>query len=121
MGCGQQGRDEMMLLKTTVCLLISALSVTAAEKTITGTISDDMCGADHNGMPHTGKLDPHQCALDCAKAASKWVLVSGATIYAIANQTLPQLPVHAGHNVKITGDLSSDGKTITVAKVEMVH
>ena len=108
-------------MKIAVCLLISALSLAGAEKTLTGTISDDMCGVDHNGMPHTGKLDPHQCALDCAKAGSKWVFVSGASIYAIANQTLPALPAHAGHNVKVTGDLASDGKTLTVAKVEMLH
>ncbi len=108
-------------LKTAVCLLIGGFSLMAAEKTLTGNISDDMCGADHNGMAHTGKLDPHQCAIDCAKGGSKWVFVSGANVYAIANQTLPALPVHAGHNVKVTGDLSSDGKTITIAKVEMVH
>jgi hypothetical protein len=110
-----------MFYKAAFCLIFSALSLTAADKTLTGSISDDMCGADHNGMPHTGKLDPHQCALDCAKAGSKWVFVSGGSIYAIANQSLPALTAHAGHNVKVTGDLSSDGKTITVSKVEMLH
>jgi hypothetical protein len=35
------------------------------------------------------------------------------------NQDLGDLTKHAGHSVKLTGDLGSDGETITVSKVEM--
>ncbi|HMF76738.1 MAG TPA: hypothetical protein VK604_13845 [Bryobacteraceae bacterium] len=111
-----------LLLKGAVCLLAGGLSLTAATTTLTGTISDDMCGADHSGMPHSGKkIDARDCALECAKAGSKFVFVSGGNLYAIANQNLADLSAHAGHNVKVTGDLSSDGKTLTVTKVEMLH
>jgi hypothetical protein len=49
------------------------------------------------------------------------VFVSEGKVYPIANQNLPDLTKHAGHTVKLTGDLGSDGKTITVSRVEMSH
>lgn len=108
-----------MRLKTTFLLLIWGLSLTAAEQTTwNGQISDDMCGADHTGMGN--KLSAHDCVLMCAKGGSKFVLVSGGKVYDIANQSLADLNAHAGHDVKVTGNLSADGKTITVSKVAMV-
>jgi hypothetical protein len=116
-----QSTAAMTLLRNTALyFFLGALGLTAADKILTGTISDDMCGVDHSGMPHSGKVDAHKCALECAKADSKWVFISRGKIYTIANQSLPQLTTHAGHNVKVTGDLSSDGKTISIAKVEML-
>ncbi len=111
-----------MLFKIALCLTTGVLSLTAAETALTGNISDDMCGADHSGMPHTGKApSARDCTLECAKAGMKFVFVSDGKVYAIANQTLPDLTTHAGHNVKVTADLSSDGKTITISKVQMLH
>jgi hypothetical protein len=42
-------------------------------------------------------------------------------VFEIANQDLPDLEKHAGHKVQLTGDLGSDSKTITVAKIQMAH
>jgi hypothetical protein len=63
----------------------------------------------------------HDCTLACVKNGSKFVFVSEGKVYPIANQDLGDLRTHAGHDVKVTGNLSSDGKTITVSKVEMTH
>ena len=111
-----------MLRRAIFCLLLSGLSLTAAEQTWTGQISDEMCGADHSAMAHDGKkVSAHDCTLACVKKGSKFVFVSEGKAYPIANQDLADLKTHAGHNVKITGDLGSDGKTITVSKVEMTQ
>ena len=46
--------------------------------------------------------------------------MSKGQVRKINNQEFSDLEQHAGHTVKLTGDLSSDGKTITVTKVAMV-
>ena len=111
-----------MLHKVTFILLFGGLSLIAAEQTWTGQISDEMCGADHSAMAHDAKkVSAHDCTLNCVKGGTKFVFVSEGKVYPIANQDLADLKTHAGHNVKITGDLASDGKTITVSKVEMTQ
>ena len=65
-------------------------------------------------------MSAHDCVLMCLKGNSKFVFVSQGKVYEISNQSLSDLTAHAGHDVNITGDLSSDGKTITVSKVQMV-
>ena len=110
-----------MIPRAIFCLFLSGISLTAAEQTWTGQISDEMCGADHSAMSQNGKISAHDCTLACVKGGSKFVFVSKGKVYPIANQDLADLKTHAGHNVKIAGDLGSDGKTITVSKVEMTQ
>jgi hypothetical protein len=102
-------------------LLVPALSL-AAQRTWTGEISDSMCGANHQAMAKSGqKVNPRDCTLECVKAGNKYVFVSKGQVYEIANQNLPDLEKHAGQKVQLTGDLGSDSKTITVAKIQMAH
>lgn len=100
--------------------LAGALTGIAAEKTMTGKISDDMCGADHSMMAHGGKkVDDRECTLACVKGGSKYVFASGGKVYAVSNQDLPALREHAGHTVMLTGEWSADGKSVKATKVEM--
>ena len=62
----------------------------------------------------------HDCILNCIKAGEKYVFVTKGQVRKINNQEFSDLEKHAGHTVKLTGDLGSDGKTITVTKVAMV-
>jgi hypothetical protein len=52
------------------------------------------------------------------KGGSKFVFVSGDKIYAIANQDQPDLKTYAGADVKLTGELQADGKTIKADKIQ---
>ena len=45
--------------------------------------------------------------------------MSKGKVYEVNNQDLKDLQVHAGHTVKLTGDVAADGKTITVSKIVM--
>jgi hypothetical protein len=102
-------------------LLIPLLSF-GAQQAWTGEISDSMCGASHQAMAKSGqKVNPRDCTLECVKAGNKYVLVSKGQVFGIANQDLPDLQKHAGHKVQLTGDLGSDNKTITVAKIQIAH
>jgi hypothetical protein len=105
----------------------------SAEKTLTGKISDSMCGAEHKAMmsehtkegevpANTNKSDQdkaHECTLACVKSGGKFVFVSGGKVYEIENQDYAGLQEHAGHAVKLTGEMSADGKTIKVTNVAM--
>ena len=95
---------------------LSGLSVWAAPQTLTGQISDSMCGKSHAGMGAMGK-NPKDCTVGCVKAGGKYVFVSGDKVYGIKNQNFAALATNAGANVQLTGDLDKDGKTITVTKV----
>lgn len=108
-----------MSSKIALLFLLSSVASFAAEHTWTGQISDSMCGAEHAAMGGGKKVDAHDCTLACVKGGSKFVFVTGGQVFNIANQGDADLTKHAGHDVKLTGDLGSDGKTITVSKVEM--
>jgi hypothetical protein len=92
----------------------------AAEETWTGKISDSMCGASHAKMAaeHTdAKMTDRDCTLACVKSGGKYVFVSGGKIYNIENLDLALLQEHAGHTVRLTGEMKGD--TITVSKIVM--
>jgi hypothetical protein len=79
-----------------------------------------MCGASHAGMSHGGKkTDDRECTLACVKGGSKFVFVSEGKVYAVENQSFAGLKEHAGHTVKLTGEMSPDKKSIKVSKIEM--
>jgi len=90
----------------------------AANMTMTGTISDSMCGASHAKMiaMHKGaKMTDRDCALACVKAGNKYVFVSDGKVYQITNQNLADLQKEAGESVSLTGNVNGD--SITVSKV----
>jgi hypothetical protein len=101
-------------------LMFMALTSLAAEQTWTGTISDSMCGVSHKAMEHGGKkTDAHECTVACVKGGAKYVFVSKGKVFEIENQDLAGLEEHAGHAVKLTGNLQADKKTIKASKLVM--
>jgi hypothetical protein len=100
------------------CLLLTWVgwsSVGAgAEQTWNGSISDARCGGDHGG-----EVDERECTLRCVGTGDAFVLVTdyGKKVWPIANQNFADLRVHAGHTVKMTGELK-DG-AIVVSKIVM--
>jgi len=102
-----------------MCLALAGFA-SAADQTWTGKISDSMCGASHAKMmaAHPGaKMTDRDCTLACTKAGGKYVFVTGGRVYNIANQDDTALQTHAGHTVRLTGEMKGD--TITVSKIVM--
>jgi hypothetical protein len=103
-----------------VCLAITwvgaigARSTAGAEQTWTGSISDNRCGGDHGG-----EVDERECTLRCVQTGDRFVLVTdyGKKVWQIANQDFADLPAHAGHTVRVTGEQKDDG--IVVSKIQM--
>ena len=97
----------MRLTLRTLALFLAA-SAFAAEKpqTLTGKVSDAMCGAKHQMA--SGDAD---CTRACVKHGSKYALVVGDKVYTLETSdaaTLDRLSEAAGSAVKVTGDVSGD-------------
>ena len=110
-------------MKTSAFLLAAALLAAqtgafAAEQTWTGKISDSACGAKHEEAAEgQGVMADRECTQACIRGGSKYVLVVDGKVIQIANQDNKDLATHAGHTVKLTGELK--GAAITVSKIEM--
>jgi len=105
------------VLSVTVFSVASATAA-AAEQTWTGKISDSACGAKHEEAAEgQGKMPDRECTQACIRGGSSYVFVTDGKVYRITNQKHEDLAVHAGHAVKLTGELS--GATITVSKIVM--
>ncbi len=104
-----------LLLSFGATLALGAMGLFGADMTMTGTISDSMCGASHPTEEHGKPMTAKQCTLGCIKQGAKYVLVSEGKVYKISNQNAKDLMKYAGDNVKVTGSMSGD--TITVTKI----
>jgi hypothetical protein len=93
----------------------------AADQSITGVISDSMCNSNHAMMQNGAKrMSDHDCTVACVKAGQKYVLISNRKVYQIKNQNFADLEKDAGGMVKATGQLTPDGKSITLVKLSPV-
>jgi hypothetical protein len=95
----------------TLLAALVALPALAATTTLTGTVTDDMCGAGKHMMP--GKSDA-ECIRACVKSGAKYALAVNGKVYLLAGKTA-QLDALAGKKATVKGDL--DGKTLTVAAI----
>jgi hypothetical protein len=96
--------------RVALTLLVACGASFAAPQTWMGRISAGLCGTAH--------MDSG-CIRNCIKAGEKYVFVSKGKVREIQNQDFGDLEKHAGHTVKLTGTLGSNGKTVTVSKIEM--
>ena len=110
-------------MKTLALVLASALLVVSvgavpAEQTWSGKIADSACGAKHEEAAEgQGVMADRDCTQACVRGGSKYVLVVDGKVFQIANQDNKDLATHAGHLVKMTGEMK--GTSIMVSKIEM--
>ena len=83
----------------------------ASAKTLTGTVTDSICGAKHM-MPGTSAAD---CTRACVKQGSSYALVVGKEVYTLKGDK-DQLNKLAGEQVKVTGTVT--GNTIEATSIE---
>src|SRR5215216_7901340 len=99
-------------------VLFGGGSALGAEQTWTGKLADSACGAKHEEAAEgQGVMPDRTCTEACVRGGSKYVLVVDGKVLQIANQNNKDLAAHAGHTVRITGELK--GSEITVSKIDM--
>jgi PBP1b-binding outer membrane lipoprotein LpoB len=80
------------------------------EGTISGAISDSMCGKDHMKMGDMGK-DAELCSHKCVEAGAKYVLVAdNGEVYQLSDQK--RAKEFAGKSVQISGHIDETSKAI---------
>jgi hypothetical protein len=96
--------------------LIGFAAPASAAETLTGRISDAMCGRSHDAMTEHGKkMTDKQCTATCVEHGSTYVFVTDDKILKVANQNFADLKQFAGDTVTLTGDVKGD--TVTVTKI----
>jgi hypothetical protein len=80
------------------------------QKTLTGVVSDTMCGNRHMPKDKT----PAECVRQCIKMGDGFALVVGDTVYALRGHSA-DLDKYAGQKVTLTGTLR--GNTVAVESV----
>jgi len=84
-----------------------------SQKTLTGVVSDSMCGANHmaKDMSHA------DCLRMCVKKGTKYALVVGKDVYTLEGHEA-DLDKFAAQKVSLTGTVN--GQTVTVQSVTLV-
>ena len=82
----------------------------AAPRTLTGTVSDSMCGAHHMAKDKSAA----ECTRECVKQGTKYALVTGNKVYTLEGHEA-DLDKLAGMKATVKGSLS--GETVTVRSV----
>jgi hypothetical protein len=82
----------------------------SASKTLTGTVSDAMCGAHHM---EKGK-SAAECTRDCVKKGTKYALIVGKKVYTLDGHEA-ELDKVAGMKATVKGKVS--GETVVVQSV----
>ena len=95
------------IITTAALMLTTSL---AFGETLTGTVSDSMCGKKH-GM--SGKSDA-ECTRACVKGGGDYVLVVGDKIYTLKGDKTA-IDKFAGASATVTGNTA--GTTVTVASI----
>jgi hypothetical protein len=88
-----------------------AKAAPAAPITVSGVVSDAMCGAKHMMQDKSAA----ECTRECVKKGSKFALVSGDKLYTLEGHEA-ELDKYAGQRVTISG--TATGDTIAVKTVK---
>lgn len=108
------------MLRRTILLVVIALALLnvfafAAPQTLTGTVTDTMCGKKHM---IAGKTNA-ECTRECMKSKGDWTygLVVGDKVYALSGDA-KQFDALAGERVSVTGEVT--GTKIAVKTIAPV-
>lgn len=101
----------LVLAATALLGTVSILAQTSgAQKTLTGVVSDAMCGQTHM-MKNKPDAD---CLRYCVKQGNKYALVVGKTVYTLEGHEA-ELDKYAAQKVTVTSTVK--GETVTVESV----
>lgn len=104
--------DRQTLTLFAGLILCAAGAYSQSNQSLTGIITDSMCGAKHMMT----NVSPAQCTRERVKQRSDYALVSGGKVYTLKGSA-KDLDKYAGKSVTVTGKLSGD--TFTVESVSV--
>jgi hypothetical protein len=102
-----------MKLTLIAITFIGMVGAAGAEQTITGVITDTMCGAKHGMLK--GQPDD-ACIRMCLKGPREYALFDGKSMWKLSDQKTPAR--FSAKQVKVTGIADEKTMTIKVASIE---
>lgn len=99
------------ILACSMMFVVCAIPAMAATTTLTGVITDDMCGKTHTMM--AGKPDA-DCVRECVRSGAKFAVMSNGKLVVLAGKD-SELSTLAGKKATISGELK--GNTLNVTSV----
>src|SRR5882762_6071044 len=108
----QKGETEMKTKLTAVLMLslTGAFAAVAQQQSLTGVLTDSMCGATHMAKDKT----PAECTQMCVKDGMKYALAAEKKVYTLEGHEA-ELAKLAGQKVTVKGILKGD--TLSVKEV----
>src|SRR5216684_2226735 len=107
-----KGESEMKTkTKLTAALMLAFTGVFAAvaqQQSLTGVVTDSMCGATHMAKDKT----PAECTKMCVKDGMKYALAADKKLYTLEGHEA-ELAKLAGQKVTVTGTINGDTLTVT--------
>ena len=91
----------------------AAVSAAGASTTVTGVITDSMCGASHAMMK--GHADD-DCVRICSKGSAEYALYDGKNIWKLSDQKTPAR--FMAKHVRVTGAVDEKALKIKVTSIE---
>jgi hypothetical protein len=104
-------RFNAIAFATAGLFLTTSLAIAQTTETLTGTVSDTMCGKKHM---MAGK-SAAECTRECVKEGSDYALVVGDKVYTLKGDKAA-IDKFAGDNVTVNGRLS--GTTVTMKSIK---
>jgi hypothetical protein len=104
-------RFKAIAFTTAGIVFTASFAIAQATQTLTGTVSDAMCGKKHMMQGVT----PAQCTRECVKSGSDYALVVGDKVYTLKGDKAA-FDKFAGANVVVKGKTS--GSTVTVESIK---
>jgi hypothetical protein len=105
-----------MKVRTTIAnlflfMVVTGTLLTAAEQTLTGVVSDTMCGKRHMMKDAPAA----KCTRECVKGGSDYALVVGDKVYTLKGDKA-QIDKFAGETATVKGTV--DGETVQVSSIQ---
>lgn len=98
-----------------ILVIAGALAGAKAPETVTGVITDTLCGAQHNMKGHSDA----DCVKMCVKASGQYALFDGQRVLKFSDQKAPAK--FAAQRVKVTGIIDEKTSTIKVTSIEAAN
>jgi hypothetical protein len=98
----------MKITKLLLLITMSAAFAAAAEQTLTGTVSDTMCGKNHM-MKNASAA---KCTQECVKGGSDYALVVGDRVYTLKGDK-EKIAKFAGEKATVKGEIKEQTVTVT--------
>src|SRR5882762_10484126 len=104
-------RSNSVAFVTAGLMLTTSLAIAQGAKTLTGTVSDAMCGKTHMMQGASAS----KCTRECVKAGTDYALVVGDKVYTLKGDKVA-IDKFAGANVVVKGNVS--GSTVAVESIK---